>query len=230
MLGCMVESAILATAAAHLSPLVDWADLDGPFLTRDDPFLGITYERGKIVLPRGPGLGVVERSRSARDSAALCDPRTGHVRDGRAKTAHGVIAYADDETVAVIDRDHAGKSVRDVVPYLDLRRADRGKRCARRCGTRRPRCSSASRRRAARCPKRGATKSSRRSTPKLEVVSGLHEILGDDPEFARRSATRRRIDLGRPHAAAGTALFGRASTTSRRASSSRSEATARSGR
>jgi len=62
MLGCMVESAILATAAAHLSPLVDWADLDGPFLTRDDPFAGITYERGKIVLPDGPGLGVRERS------------------------------------------------------------------------------------------------------------------------------------------------------------------------
>jgi L-alanine-DL-glutamate epimerase-like enolase superfamily enzyme len=65
MLGCMVESAILATAAAHLSPLVDWADLDGPFLTRGDPFAGITYERGKIVLPEGPGLGVRERSRSA---------------------------------------------------------------------------------------------------------------------------------------------------------------------
>jgi L-alanine-DL-glutamate epimerase-like enolase superfamily enzyme len=61
MLGCMVESAILATAAAHLSPLVDWADLDGPFLTARDPFAGLTYERGKIVLPSGPGLGVTER-------------------------------------------------------------------------------------------------------------------------------------------------------------------------
>lgn len=60
MLGCMVESAILATAAAHLSPLVDWADLDGPFLTERDPFSGITYENGKIVLPSGPGLGVTE--------------------------------------------------------------------------------------------------------------------------------------------------------------------------
>ena len=61
MLGCMVESAILTTAAAHLSPLVDWADLDGPFLTASDPFSGVTYERGKLVLPPGPGLGVVER-------------------------------------------------------------------------------------------------------------------------------------------------------------------------
>ncbi|HZW53397.1 MAG TPA: dipeptide epimerase [Candidatus Elarobacter sp.] len=58
MLGCMVESQILTTAAAHLSPLVDWADLDGPFLTARDPFAGITYADGKIVLPDGPGLGV----------------------------------------------------------------------------------------------------------------------------------------------------------------------------
>ncbi len=60
MLGCMVESAILTTAAAQLSPLVDWADLDGPFLTARDPFAGVTYDRGKLVLPEGPGLGVVE--------------------------------------------------------------------------------------------------------------------------------------------------------------------------
>lgn len=65
MLGCMVESAVLATAAAHLSPLVDWADLDGPFLTRDDPFAGLTYDHGKLVLPDGPGLGVRERAAHA---------------------------------------------------------------------------------------------------------------------------------------------------------------------
>jgi L-alanine-DL-glutamate epimerase-like enolase superfamily enzyme len=62
MIGCMVESQILATAAAQLSPLADWADIDGPFLTKDDPFTGITYERGKIVLPEGPGLGVREKT------------------------------------------------------------------------------------------------------------------------------------------------------------------------
>ena len=60
MLGCMVESAILATAAAQISPLVDWADIDGPFLTASDPFVGVTYDRGKLVLPGGPGLGVRE--------------------------------------------------------------------------------------------------------------------------------------------------------------------------
>jgi L-Ala-D/L-Glu epimerase len=62
MLGCMVESQILTTAAAQLSPLVDWADLDGPFLTARDPFLGIAYDDGKIVLPDGPGLGVREKA------------------------------------------------------------------------------------------------------------------------------------------------------------------------
>jgi L-alanine-DL-glutamate epimerase-like enolase superfamily enzyme len=61
MLGCMVESAICTTAAAQISPLVDWADLDGPFLTASDPFAGVGYARGKLVLPDGPGLGVVER-------------------------------------------------------------------------------------------------------------------------------------------------------------------------
>ncbi|MEO7040584.1 MAG: dipeptide epimerase [Candidatus Elarobacter sp.] len=66
MLGCMVESQILTTAAAHLSPLVDWADLDGPFLTTGDPFSGIAYDDGKIVLPDGPGLGVRELAEIAR--------------------------------------------------------------------------------------------------------------------------------------------------------------------
>ena len=66
MLGCMLESQILTTAAAQLSPLVDWADLDGPFLTASDPFDGIAYDAGKIVLPNGPGLGVRERAEVAR--------------------------------------------------------------------------------------------------------------------------------------------------------------------
>jgi L-Ala-D/L-Glu epimerase len=62
MIGCMLESAIAATAAAHLSPLADWADIDGPFLVARDPFLGVEYDRGKLVLPNAPGLGVRERT------------------------------------------------------------------------------------------------------------------------------------------------------------------------
>jgi L-alanine-DL-glutamate epimerase-like enolase superfamily enzyme len=65
MLGCMVESAILSTAAAHLSPLVDWADLDGPFLVARDPFEGMSYANGKIVLPERAGLGVFEKAVAA---------------------------------------------------------------------------------------------------------------------------------------------------------------------
>lgn len=61
MIGCMLESSLLATAAAHLTPLVDWADLDGPLLIAEDPFTGLTYDGGKMILPDGPGLGVVER-------------------------------------------------------------------------------------------------------------------------------------------------------------------------
>lgn len=62
MLGCMVESSIGITAAAHLSPLVDYADLDGNLLIADDPFTGARIVDGRIVLPDAPGLGVEPRA------------------------------------------------------------------------------------------------------------------------------------------------------------------------
>jgi L-alanine-DL-glutamate epimerase-like enolase superfamily enzyme len=58
MLGCMVSSSVTVTAAAHLSPLVDYADLDGNLLISNDPFHGVKVEKGKLVLPKGPGLGL----------------------------------------------------------------------------------------------------------------------------------------------------------------------------
>jgi L-alanine-DL-glutamate epimerase-like enolase superfamily enzyme len=58
MLGCMVSSSVSVTAAAHLSPLVDYADLDGNLLISNDPFHGVIVEKGKLILPRGPGLGL----------------------------------------------------------------------------------------------------------------------------------------------------------------------------
>jgi L-alanine-DL-glutamate epimerase-like enolase superfamily enzyme len=61
MLGCMIESSLAITAAAHLSPLVDYADLDGNLLIDNDPYIGVTVERGKLILPEEPGLGVKER-------------------------------------------------------------------------------------------------------------------------------------------------------------------------
>lgn len=58
MLGCMIESSVGVTAAAHLSPLVDWADLDGNLLIANDPYEGVKVEKGKLVLPERPGLGL----------------------------------------------------------------------------------------------------------------------------------------------------------------------------
>ena len=61
MLGCMVSSSLAITAAAHLTPLVDFADLDGPLLLERDPFAGIRFQKGRILLPDAPGLGVTAR-------------------------------------------------------------------------------------------------------------------------------------------------------------------------
>jgi len=58
MLGCMVSSSCSVTAAAHLSPLVDYADLDGNLLVANDPWSGVRVEKGKLLLPDGPGLGL----------------------------------------------------------------------------------------------------------------------------------------------------------------------------
>jgi len=59
MLGCMIESSIGVTAAAHLSPLVDYADLDGNLLISNDPYRGVLVDRGKLLLPARPGLGLL---------------------------------------------------------------------------------------------------------------------------------------------------------------------------
>ncbi len=58
MLGCMVSSSLSITAAAHLSPLTDFPDLDGNLLLAQDPFQGVTVRDGWLILPDKPGLGV----------------------------------------------------------------------------------------------------------------------------------------------------------------------------
>lgn len=58
MLSCMVESSVGVTAAAHLAPLCDYADLDGPLLIKNDPYQGLRYEGAKLILPDGPGIGL----------------------------------------------------------------------------------------------------------------------------------------------------------------------------
>ncbi len=61
MIGCMIESSLAITAAAHLTPLVDYADLDGNLLVDNDPYVGVSVEHGRLILPDGPGLGVQVR-------------------------------------------------------------------------------------------------------------------------------------------------------------------------
>ena len=46
------------SAAASLSPLVDYADLDGNLLINNDPFTGVKVEKGKLILNDMPGMGV----------------------------------------------------------------------------------------------------------------------------------------------------------------------------
>jgi uncharacterized NAD-dependent epimerase/dehydratase family protein len=110
----------------------------------------------------------------------------------RAKTAHGVIAYSKDRTVAVIDPQHAGKRVREVVPYLqsdapivrDMREALAFDPTSLLVGI---------------APPGGVLPPAWRATilagieAKLEIVSGLHDELATDREFAEaalRNGTR----------------------------------------
>jgi L-alanine-DL-glutamate epimerase-like enolase superfamily enzyme len=58
VLGCMVSSSLSVTAAAHLSPLVDYADLDGNLLISNDPYTGVRVQNGKLIIPDRRGLGL----------------------------------------------------------------------------------------------------------------------------------------------------------------------------
>lgn len=62
LLGCMIETSLGTTAAAHLAPWADWIDLDGHFYVADDDFAGIEYDtEGKLLLPGRPGIGAIPR-------------------------------------------------------------------------------------------------------------------------------------------------------------------------
>lgn len=66
MVGCMTETSCACSAAAQLSPAVDFADLDGNLLIANDRFKGMEVVNGKITLPDRPGIGVEPISPSAR--------------------------------------------------------------------------------------------------------------------------------------------------------------------
>lgn len=64
MLGCMIETSILISAAAHLAELTDYLDVDGNLLTTNDPYLGVTAEKGILSFSQAPnktGLRVNQR-------------------------------------------------------------------------------------------------------------------------------------------------------------------------
>lgn len=58
MIGCMTETSVAISAATQMSPLVDWADLDGNLLISNDPFNGAIAVDGKMRLTDLPGIGV----------------------------------------------------------------------------------------------------------------------------------------------------------------------------
>jgi L-alanine-DL-glutamate epimerase-like enolase superfamily enzyme len=64
MAGCMVETSLGISAAAHLAPLLDHVDLDGAALLAHDPFVGASIAAGVVALPNAPGLGVRRRDAS----------------------------------------------------------------------------------------------------------------------------------------------------------------------
>ncbi len=57
-LGCMAESSCGTSAMAQFISCADYIDLDAPCLLKNDPFRGIIYSQGKVVLNDKPGIGV----------------------------------------------------------------------------------------------------------------------------------------------------------------------------
>ncbi|TDU72808.1 L-alanine-DL-glutamate epimerase-like enolase superfamily enzyme [Prosthecobacter fusiformis] len=63
ILGCMIESSLGTTAAAHLAPWADYVDLDGHLYLADDDYTGITFDgEGRVVMPQGCGIGARPRT------------------------------------------------------------------------------------------------------------------------------------------------------------------------
>jgi L-alanine-DL-glutamate epimerase-like enolase superfamily enzyme len=58
MVGSMNESTIGSAAIAHLNPLLDYVDMDGPLLLAEDIATGLQFDYGKASYSDEPGLGV----------------------------------------------------------------------------------------------------------------------------------------------------------------------------
>ena len=67
MVGSMNESTIGSAAIAHLLPELDYVDMDGPLLLKEDLGEGLVFDQGKVTIPQSPGLGVQYRGLFSRD-------------------------------------------------------------------------------------------------------------------------------------------------------------------
>lgn len=61
MMGCMSESTIGTAAIAHLLPLLDHVDMDGPLLLAEDLATGISFDYGRVMYSGEAGLGITMR-------------------------------------------------------------------------------------------------------------------------------------------------------------------------
>jgi L-alanine-DL-glutamate epimerase-like enolase superfamily enzyme len=65
MIGCMIETSVLITAAAHLAELADHLDIDGNLLITNDPFVGVSAKRGLLSFADAPEkIGLRVRARA----------------------------------------------------------------------------------------------------------------------------------------------------------------------
>lgn len=62
MVGCMTESSVGISAIAHLLPLLDYVDMDGSLLIKNDPATGVQFDYGKVIYANGFGTGATLRS------------------------------------------------------------------------------------------------------------------------------------------------------------------------
>lgn len=61
MLGCMIETSLAISAAAHIASMADYLDLDGNLLIVNDPYIGVKNSNGRLVFNDFPGLGIKEK-------------------------------------------------------------------------------------------------------------------------------------------------------------------------
>ncbi|MEO6685601.1 MAG: enolase C-terminal domain-like protein, partial [Dyadobacter sp.] len=59
MVGCMTESSVGISAIGHLLPLLDYVDMDGSLLIKNDPATGVTFDFGKVIYAAENGTGVL---------------------------------------------------------------------------------------------------------------------------------------------------------------------------